>query len=161
MTKQHITRDSLDGFNRSRLRGTLRIAMGVKSNADVFASSGNPWVSTPSEDRRHAAEQAKLKEHLRKASFKERQFIGYLKDKLSDPPPPKRVKVDKQRLAQEKKKERAPMSCRSAKQNELIAALSKARRLGALERQLQANETVKAKYSGKHRNYGHFTMEID
>lgn len=158
---KHTTRDSLHGFNRSRLRGTLSVAMGVKNNADVFASSGNPWTTTPSEERKIASEKAKLQQHLRQAKLTETQFIGYLRDKLSDPPPPQPVKVDKQRLAQEKKKERPARSCRSPEANNLAAIIGKAKRLAALDSQLRANEAVKAKYSGNHKAYQHFTRVIE
>jgi hypothetical protein len=157
----HQTRDSLTGVNRKRLRGTLRVAMGVKSNADIFESKGNPWRTTELEERRNAVERAKLEQHLRQAKLTEQRFIGYLRDKLSDPGKPEPVRVDKQKLAEEKKYQRANRSCRNVSANRLSAAIGKATRLAALDKQLRANEAVKAKCSKFHKDYGHFTVEIE
>jgi hypothetical protein len=133
--------------------------MGVKSNADMFASRGNPWETTELEARRTASDKARLKQHLRQAKFTEARFIGYLRDKLADAGKPQPVRVDKQRLAEEKKKERPPMSSRSPSRNALSVALAKANRLAALDKQLRANETVNATLSKYHKDYGHFTKK--
>lgn len=156
----HTKRDSLTGINRSRLRGTLRVSMGVKSNADIFASKGDPWETTPTQERQDRVRQAKLEQHLRQAKLTERQFIGYLKDKLADDGLPTPVSVDKQQLAREKRKERAPMSCRSPSRNALAAALAKANRLAVLDKQLRENETVNATLSKYYKNHGHFTLIV-
>jgi hypothetical protein len=153
----HTTRDSLDGIHRSRLRGTLRIAMGVKSNASIFESKGDPWETTPSQHRQDKVRQAKLEQHLREASLNETRFIGYLKAKLADDGLPSPVPVDKQQLAREKRKERAPMSCRSPSRNALTVALAKANRLAVLDKQLRENQAVNATLSKDHKNYMHFT----
>jgi hypothetical protein len=105
-------------------------------------------------------ERSKLEQHLREARFNERKFIGYLKDKLADAGPPERVRVDKQQLAREKKKERPPMSCRSPNRNAVTAAIAKAKRLAALDADLRAKGFVKPKYSGKYREFGHFVEVI-
>lgn len=193
MSDRHIKRDSLTGFNRTRLRGTLRVAMGVKSNADMFASKGDTWDTTPQEKRRDALERNKLERVLATAHKEDetpykpapsrdpdnpvykvvsplagpptmkqqREIIAFVRDKLADDGLPMPVLVNKQRLAQEKRKERAPMSCRSSSRNALTAALAKANQLAQLDKQLRANETVKAKYSGKYRAYKHFTQIIE
>lgn len=156
----HQTRDALTGINRKRLNGTLRVGMGVKSNADIFESKGNPWRTTELEARRTASDRAKLEQHLRQAKLTEAQFIGYLRDKLADAGKPQPVRVDKQRLAEEKRKERPPMSSRSPSRNALSVALAKANRLAALDKQLRANESVNATLSRHHKDYGHFTMIV-
>jgi hypothetical protein len=166
--------------------------MGVKSNADIFASAGNPWETTALEARREAVERAKLECVLRtahkpdehpkrpakvsdpdKPQFsvvtpvigvptmrQQREVIAFVRDKLADAGLPDPVVVDTQKLAEEKKKEREPMSCRSVQRNTLVAALAKAKRLAQLDKELRANETVKAKCSKYHKNYGHYSVEI-
>lgn len=62
-TNPYTTRDAFKGVNRKRLRGTLSIAMRVRSNQDTFESKGNPWTTTRADDYREREERVKLRQH--------------------------------------------------------------------------------------------------
>lgn len=159
--RRHEKRDSLTGFDRKRLRVTLRLAMGVKSNADMFAGRGQSWETTPSEGRQEAIRRNLLEKHLRDAKPSETRFIEVLQDRLADDGVLPAVKVDKQRLARERKKERPLHTSRSVQQNKHLSLASRVNRLANLHKELAADERVAAKTTDKYKTFEHFTLEID
>lgn len=83
-------------------------------------------------------------------------ILSQLADAGTLPP----VKVDKQRLAQERKKERDERSCRRVNQNKYTALAKRVNRLANLHKELTANEHVAVKTTDKYRAFNHFTLEI-
>lgn len=158
---RHQTRDSLTGIDRKRLRGTLRLQMGVKPNSAMFESRGQSWHTTASEERQETVKRQLLEKHLREAKPSEGRFIEHLQARLADAGTLPPVKVDKQRLAQERKKERNERSCRRVNQNKHTTLAKRVNRLAQLHKELTANERVAAKTTDKYRAFDHFTMEID
>lgn len=159
MRQAHLKRDSLTGFNRKRLRGTLTAKMGVVSNAEVFASKGNTWETTPSEQRRADTDRQLLEHHLRQADTStELRFIEHLRERLSDPGPLEPVKVNKKQLAQERKNARP---ARRPRQGAYVKVAMQVNRLAKLQRELEADNRVAAKTTDKYRDYGHFVFEKD
>ncbi len=154
----HKQRDSLDGFNRKRLRGTLRAKLGVKPNSAMFESRGQSWHTTEPEQRQEAQRRQVLERHLREANFSETRFIDTLLDKLADAGPPEPVKVDKQELAAQAKPK---PPARTKPDGKFIALSQKVRRFAALQRELDADSRVAAKTTDKYRDYGHFVLERD
>lgn len=69
----HKQRDSLTGFNRKRLRGTLRLQMDAKPNSAMFESRGQSWSTTASEERQEAQRKQLLERQLREASKKDKK----------------------------------------------------------------------------------------
>lgn len=149
-------RDSLTGFNRTRLRGTLGLTMGVKSNADIFASKGDTWTSTRAEDRRAQVDRDLLEKHLREAKPNEIQFKTYLLERLADLPPVEPVKYDKQRLA-EQRKPRPP--ARQAGKGSYVALAQKITRLAQLHKELTDHNRIVQGNDYKSKGFGHFVKE--
>lgn len=156
--KRHKQRQSFDGFDRKRLRGTLTTKLGIVSNADVFASKGNTWTTTQGEDRRAAQERQLLESHLRKAKSNEQQFIQHLRERLADAGPLPPVKVNKKQLALESKPK---PPARRARQGAYVKVAMQVNRLAKLHKELTANERLNAVTSDKRKEYGHFIIEKD
>lgn len=152
----HAMRDSLTGINRKQLRQTLLDSMGIKSNADIFASKGDPWKTTSAQERKLAQNRALLEKHLREAGANETQFRQYLLERLSDAGLPEPVRYDKQKLAQQRKPK---PPARTAGKGSYVAAAQRITRLAQLHKELTADERVAAVTGDKRKEYGHFVME--
>lgn len=159
MPGPHVTRDSLCGFDRSKLRRHIEAHMGVKSNADIFASKGDTWATTDSEERRQAVIRAKLEQYLREAGPSETRFKAYLKDKLADVGIAPSPTWDKTKLAQENKARRNRTDTRAVHQTSMKAMRQRVARLANLERERKISQQTSAVTSDKRKEYGHFVME--
>lgn len=155
MPNPHVTRDSLCGFDRSKLRRHIESHMGLKSNADIFASKGDTWSTTDSEERRQAVIRAKLEQHLREAGPSETRFKAYLKDKLADAGIATRPIWDRTKLAQENKARRDRKDTRQVHQTSMKAVRQRVARLANLEKQLKHKDGRKGS-NGK--ELSHFTV---
>lgn len=161
MNQRHLRRDSLTGINRKRLRGTLAAKLGVGSNADMFASRGLPWTTTQSDEAFEARQRQLAEYHLRHAKHNEHAFKVALRERLADPGPLEPVKVDKQRLAAERKKEREPLSSRKLHQTKFATLAKRVNNLANLQRELERDDKVAAKTTDQYRDLGHFVLEKD
>lgn len=159
MPNPHVTRDSLCGFDRSKLRRHIESHMGLKSNADIFASKGDTWSTTESEERRQAVIRAKLEQYLREAGPSETRFKAYLKDKLADAGIAPSPTWDKTKLAQENKQRRERQDTRQPHKTSMKAVRQRVARLANLERERKLGLRTSAVTSDKRKEYGHFVME--
>ena len=156
---RHTRRESFDGFDRKRLRGTLTAKLGIVTNADVFASKGNSWTLTQGEERRAAQERALLEHHLRQADTRtEQRFIQHLRERLADAGPPEPVRYDKQALASQKKQAKP---ARRAGAGKFAALALRVNRLAQLHKELTSGERVAAVTTDKRKEFGHFVLEKD
>jgi len=151
----HTTRDSLWGFDRSKLRRHIESHMGLKSNADMFASKGDTWQTTESEERRQAQIRAKLEQHLQESKANETQFKIYLKDKLADAGIAPSPTWDKQALARENKARRERKDTRDVHKTTLKGVRQRVARLANLEQELKNKSGSK---SNKGKELSHFTI---
>lgn len=154
----HKPRQSFDGIDRKRLRGTLTAKLGIVSNSDIFASKGNTWETTEAEQRRETIDRQNLERHLREASLNETQFINHIFERLRDAGPPEPVKVDKKRLALEAKHAKP---ARRSRQGAYVKIAMQVNRLANLQREREASSRVTAVTSDKRKEYGHFILEKD
>ena len=156
MPNPHVTRDSLCGFDRSKLRRHIEAHMGIKSNAHVFSSKGDSWNTTSAEQRQEQLRRNLLEKHLREAGKNENQFKQYLLERLADAGKLEPVKYDKQRLAQQRKRNRP---ARTAGKSSFVAVSQRVTRLANLERERKIGQQTSAVTSDKRKEYGHFVME--
>lgn len=152
----HATRDSLWGFDRSKLRRHIESHVGLKSNADMFASKGDTWQTTESEERRQAQIRAKLEQHLREAKANETQFKAYLRERLDDSHGPVSSPTwDKTKLAQENKARRERKDTRVVHKTTLKGVRQRVARLANLEQELKNKSGSK---SNRGKELSHFTI---
>lgn len=190
MDRRHTQRQSFDGFDRKRLRGTLQAKLGVVSNADVFASRGDTWETTEGEAKRALVERQLLEAQLRDAGKKDKtpykpsetRNLNAPQHKVFKPldgPPTRKQRREIERFILGKLADAGPLEpvkvnkqtlaaekkhgrpARRPAQGAYAAVALKVNRLAKLHKERLANEKTGAVTSDKRKEYGHFVMEKD